>query len=407
MGTLKAYKLSQTQEIKILRSIVGMVGSALALEYVLNDIVEIIVEATRADSVFIYLTSDTKKTLRLMASKIPHDAEVGHLFLRMGEGLTGWVAKENKLLAISAKAYEDARFKEFDTLPEDRYEAFLSQPIIHKDEPIGIINIQHRDTFKHPKNMKDLITAIAGLVGGIISNARLYDENYTKAKRFDSLVQVSKTITSEKYLDEILNLIVVVTAEMLNSKICSIMLIDDAGKNLVIKATQSLNRNYRDKPPLPLHNSLSGDVLREKKPRAVYDVIKEERFLHRDFAIKEKLSSALLIPMVIKDKVVGIINVYTKTFHEFMSEEMNALQIVAHQAAVAIENTKLMEDALNARKALETRKLVDRAKGLLMKQYKLTEDIAYRMIHKKSMDMSKPMKEVAEAIILMADMGAE
>ena len=108
--------------------------------------------------------------------------------------------------------------------------------------------------------------------------------------------------------------------------------------------------------------------------------------------------------MIVKDKAIGVINVYTKEPHHFTGEEIDVLQIVANQAAVAVENTKLMEEALKAREALETRKLIERAKGILMTMNRLSEDAAHRLIHKKSMDTCRSMKEIAESIILMADL---
>ena len=83
---------------------------------------------------------------------------------------------------------------------------------------------------------------------------------------------------------------------------------------------------------------------------------------------------------------------------------MNVLQMVTNQAAVAVENTKLMEEALRAKEALETRKLIERAKGVLMRMNNLSEEAAYRMIHKKSMDSCRAMKDIAESIILMDEL---
>jgi len=111
-----------------------------------------------------------------------------------------------------------------------------------------------------------------------------------------------------------------------------------------------------------------------------------------------------VVPMVVKEKAIGIVNVYTKEPHHFTEEEINVLQMVANQAAVAVENTKLMEETLKAKEALETRKLIERAKGILMKMNNLSEDAAYRLIHKKSMDTCRCMKEIAESIILMAEL---
>src|SRR3989338_2455646 len=187
----------------------------------------------------------------------------------------------------------------------------------------------------YSRNTTNLIITIAKQVGGVIESAKLYEEIKLKANQFDSLIKVSQSITSEKYLDEILNLIVVVTADMLNSKICSIMLLDDKAEELVIKATQSLSEGYKKKPNVKVNNSLSGQVIKSKKPISVYDVQNEEKYAYRDLAVKENLTSMLSVPMIVKDKAIGIINAYTKTPHEFTQEEIDVLKMVANQAAVA------------------------------------------------------------------------
>jgi AmiR/NasT family two-component response regulator len=107
--------------------------------------------------------------------------------------------------------------------------------------------------------------------------------------------------------------------------------------------------------------------------------------------------------MLIKDRVIGVINSYTRSEHRFKKEEIDILQAVANQAAVAIENTNLSQEILSAKEALESRKIIERAKGILMRELSVSEDEAYKKIHKKSMDMRKTMKEVAEAIILASD----
>ena len=226
------------------------------------------------------------------------------------------------------------------------------------------------------------------------------EEIKKKTKEIETLSQISKTIVSGKYLEEILNLIVTVTAKMMNSKICSIMLFDEKKQELAIKATQSLSKKYRNKPNLKVGESISGKVVQEKKPITVLDVTKESRYMYPEIAKKEGLCSMLAVPMTVKDRIIGVINNYTSEKHKFTDEEIKILQSVANQAAVAIENTKLIEEALEAREDLKIRKLVERAKGILMKRFGMDENEAYKTIHKKSMDSRKSMKEVAEAIIL-------
>lgn len=398
--------ISPRQELEVLRKVVDASSADLELSKTLKEIVKIVDELAAADSVFIYLYDKGKKNLTLMASKIPHQKELGAIKIRTGEGITGWVAQENKPVAIAENAYQDKRFKGFDVLPEDKYESFLSVPIIYKGKVSGVINVQHKKPHEYARETINLLDMISKQVGGVIEHAVLYEETRIKANQFDSLVKVSQSITSEAYLDEILGLIVLVTAEMLNSKICSIMLVDGKkGDELAIRATQSLSAEYKTKPNLKINQSLLGDVVRTRRPVMVEDVRQDHRYVYRDLAVKENLSSMVAVPMIVKKKVIGVLNVYTKEPHQFSQEEVDMIQMIANQAAVAVENTNLVSEAMKAKEALETRKLVERAKGILMRMHNLDEDTAYRMIHKKSMDACKSMREIAESIVLIDEMG--
>ena len=400
----KKLNINPNQEIAVLRKIVEITNSELDLNMVLEEIVSIVTMITNADSVFIYLFDDKKKNLVLLASKTPHKKELGKVNIKVGEGITGWVAKENKTVVINRNAYQDKRFKNFSVLPEDRYEAFLSVPIVYKGRAIGVVNIQHKEAHEYASSTMDLIALIAKQISGVIEHARLFEEASQKALQFDSLIKVSQSITSENYIDEILNLIVVVTAEMLNSKICSIMLLDEKKNELVIKAAQSLSLEYQKKANVKVNGSVIGEVIKTKKPITVFDVREEKKYGFRDLAVKEHLTSMLSVPMVVKDNAIGVINVYTKDPHDFSQEEIDVLQMVANQAAVAVENTHLMKEALKAKEALETRKLVERAKGILMHLSNLSEEAAHKLIHKKSMDTCKSMKDISESIILTDDL---
>jgi signal transduction protein with GAF and PtsI domain len=219
-----------------------------------------------------------------------------------------------------------------------------------------------------------------------------------------ALSKISKAITSDFYLDDILRLVVTVTAEVLDSNICSLMLIDEKTHELVVRATQSISEEYNKKPPLKIGEGIAGKVALENKPITVKDVTKEKEYKHKDIAKKEGLSSLLCVPMSVKGKVIGVINCYTSKPYNFSDEEIEVLTTIANQAAVAIENTELMVRSKVIQEELETRKRIERAKGILMRDEGLTEEQAYLKIRKYSMDNRKTMREVAEAIILAADM---
>jgi len=221
------------------------------------------------------------------------------------------------------------------------------------------------------------------------------------AKQLEAISKVSRMITSNLYLEDILKLIVTIAAELMDSKICSLMLIDEKSGNLVLKATQSMSEVYNKKPPLRIGEGIAGKVAAENDPLAVFDILKEPEYKFKEIAMKEGLRSLLSVPLAVKGKVIGVLNNYTSYPHKFTNDEINTLTAVANQAAIVIENAELMVKTKVAQEELATRKAIERAKGILMKQQSLSEEEAFRKIQKQSMDMRKSMREIAEAILLI------
>ena len=401
---VKAALRERTREVEVLHRISESISSTLDLEAVLKHIVEVVVEVTKADSCLLYLISFNRDELVLRASKNPHPKLIGRTSLGLGEGITGWVAQEKVPVVIPRNASDDPRFRFFHNLPEDRYQAFVSLPIVTKGNVVGVINVQHKRTKRYQEAELALLSTIANQVGGAIENARLYEEMRRQALQLDTLSQVSETVASNRLIDDVLELIVTMTAEMMNSKICSLMLVDEACGELRIAATQSLSEAYRRKPSLKIGQSISGRVVKEQRPIYVPDVTKEDEFYYRDLAKREALRSLLSVPMMSKDKVIGVINVYTSTVHLFKAEEIKIIQAIANQAAVAIEHTRLVEKSFEMQEALTVRKLVERAKGHLMQSRKMSEGEAFRLIQRQSMNMRKSMREISEAIILAGEL---
>jgi signal transduction protein with GAF and PtsI domain len=390
----------KTREVDVLHRITESITNTLDLESVLKHIVDVVVEVTKADACLLYLLSDGREELILRASKNPHPKLIGRITIGLGEGITGWVARERTRVVIPSNASDDPRFKFFHNLPEDRYQAFVSVPIMAKNEVVGVINVQHKRTRRYRPDELALLSTIASQVGGAIENARLYAETMRKARQIDTLSQVSETVTSNRLIDDILQLIVTMTAQMMSSKICSIMLLDQPTGELRIVATQSLSEQYRLKPSLKVGQSISGRAVQERRPMIVPDVTREKDYMYPDIARKEGLCSLLSVPMLVRDKAVGVINSYTSVPHAFTAEEVKLMQAIANQAAIAIEHTTLLEKSFEMQEALAVRKLVEQAKGHLMRSKKLSEEEAFRLIQRQSMDMRKSMREIAEAILL-------
>ena len=224
------------------------------------------------------------------------------------------------------------------------------------------------------------------------------------AKQFEALSKVSRSITSNLYLEDILKLIVTVSAEIMNSKICSLSLLDEKTDTLILKATQSMSEVYNKKPALRLGEGIAGRAALNNKPQVVLDIAKEPEYKYKDIAKKEGLRSLLSVPLSVKGRVIGVLNNYTSRPHKFTAEEIDILTSVANQAAIVIENSELMVKTKVIQEELETRKVVEKAKGILMRDLSLGEQEAFKKIQRQSMDMRRSMREIAEAIILMDSM---
>lgn len=222
-------------------------------------------------------------------------------------------------------------------------------------------------------------------------------------KQIEALSKVANLITSGLYVEELLRLIVHVTAEAMNSKVSSLMLLDPDKKELVVRATQSISEAYNKKPNIKLGEGLAGIVARDNKPIVVLDVKEDSRYLNQDVARKEGLCSLASVPLAVKGRVIGVLNCYTSKKHKFIKHELDLLGAVANQSAIAIENAELDLRARSAEEALTTRKLVERAKDILSQEANILPSEAYRLIQKQSMDSRKSMREIADAVILSHD----
>jgi len=138
----------------------------IELDDVLHEIVGLVSDFLNSDSCLIYLVEDSE--LVLYATSDPNKSSIGKVKLRLNEGLTGWVARERRLLAISREAYNDPRFKWFKDLPQDTFEAFLSVPIISQNKVVGVINVQHRDPRTHSGDDMEMLSTLGEQVGCLL-----------------------------------------------------------------------------------------------------------------------------------------------------------------------------------------------------------------------------------------------
>jgi uroporphyrinogen-III synthase len=162
-------------QIDILHRVSSIVSSELSLDEMLGQIVGLTVQVTSCDACLVYLHEGDEIVLR--ASQVPHAADLGKLRMKMGEGVTGWVAEHKSVVSLSANASSDARFKHFQGLIEDTYEAFASVPLVSGGEVVGVVNVHHRQRHEHTPGEIALLTFIGEQMGIAVAKSILAEQN--------------------------------------------------------------------------------------------------------------------------------------------------------------------------------------------------------------------------------------
>ncbi len=187
--------------VSLLHRISSIVSSDRSLEEMLGEIVGLTVQATDCDACLVYLIDQEAREMVLRASQVPHAADLGELRIKMGEGVTGWVAEHRSIVALPANAYSDPRFKRFQALVEDTYEAFLSVPIVSGGEAIGVINVHHRESHSHTQEETATLIFIGEQMGGAVAKARLMEEAANVRRQLEErkIVERAKGILQRKH----------------------------------------------------------------------------------------------------------------------------------------------------------------------------------------------------------------
>ncbi len=330
------HKLADREaEIEALRKISEATGSAFASEAMLQSIAEIAMRITETEVCHIFLFDETREELVLRAATSDDARFINEIRLKPGEGITGWVAKERRPVAV-------ARFKLYPALNEQQYESMLAVPLVVNNEVIGVISVRTRKPKEYQQDQIRLLSGIASHLAGALNQLSRIEQLERTATQVATLSEISRTLTGNLYLEEVLQLLVHITAQTLGYKIVTVMLLDEEKGELMLKATQAESEEYRKKPPLRIGESIAGRAVAENRVIVVPDVRAHPNYRFPDIAEREGLHSMVSVPLRVREQVIGVLNCYTDRPHLFTDEELRTLEAVASQAALAIDHAKLM-----------------------------------------------------------------
>ena len=325
-----------------LYSLSRIISSTLEPQEVLNLIIDAAVKLTRATTGSLMLIDRDSGVLNIEVARGFSPRVVKDTKLKIGEGVTGWVAKEGKAILVP-DVTKDGKYVNIDK--DIRSE--LAVPLILEDEVIGVLNVDSRRISAFTHEDMELLSTLASQSAKIIQNSKLYHALKQKVEELSALFEIGKIITRTLNLQEVLESIVEKASSLMNTKVSSLMMVDAGGDELVIKAVHGGGEEYRLKPNLKVHESLIGQVLHTKKPLTVLDVREEKGYKHLEMAMNLGLCSLLSVPLTVKGRVIGVINTYTADRHKFTQDEIRLLSSLADQSAIAIENARLYEQMMD------------------------------------------------------------
>ena len=327
---------------------------AEALQLILNEAVRLM----RASSGSTVLLNPTTELLEIHAVHgLP--AGAAQLKLRVGEGITGWVAQTGKPARVG-DVTRDPRY--IMLRPEIRSE--LAVPLEVAGEVRGVLNVDADRPEAFSAEDQELLEALAAQAARVIHNTWLYEQLRLKARLFESLASVSQTINSTLNLDDALKVITREACVLMQAKMCSLMLLDESRNWLDLRASFGAGEAYLRKPRLNVEESLLGIVVRRKKPLQVPNVQVSNRYQNREVARSEGLVALLSVPLLYSGQAIGSLSIYSGQPYSFSNEEIRILSALAELSAIAIEKARLYERVVDVEEQLRQNEKLS-ALGLL------------------------------------------
>lgn len=329
------------RHLQAVGEITEALASALELEATLEAITRITSGVMGVASCSIYLQDKSDRRLVLQATTGLAPSAVGKSFLEEGEGLTGWtVARGEPVAAREARA--DPRFKLLPEAAEEGLASLLAMPLTVQGRTIGAINVQTEEVHDFTDEEVELLSLIANLAAGALEKAALYDSMRRQIRELEGLVQISRTVISPLYLDEMLGVVAEMAARVMGARAISLYLLDEGSGRLELRATHNTAREGRASPSLAFGEGLVGVTAQQGIPLAVRDVIEDPRYVNRRLAMAEGLCSMLNVPLTVRGHTVGVLACYTGARHEFSEMEVGLFSALGNQTALAIENSRLV-----------------------------------------------------------------
>jgi len=344
--------------LKLLYQVSNVIHSTLDPEQALQLIIQEAVRLMRASSGSVALINPNTRLLELQASAgLP--SSVPEFKLRVGQGVTGWVARTGKPARVG-----DVRHDPRYVMLHRDVRSELAVPLEVMGEVRGVLNVDSRNTDAFSQSDQELLEELAAQAARVIRNTWVFEQSRLKARLLETLVSVSRSINSALHVDEALQLITREACTLMEARMCSLLMLDTSGQWLDLRASFGAGPAYRDKSRLSVDESFMGIVVRRKKPMQLENVQTSALYQNIDMAQREGLVSLLSAPLIFGGQTTGTLNVYAGEPRSFSNEEVHILTALTELSAIAIEKARLYERVVDVEEQLRQNEKLS-ALGLL------------------------------------------
>jgi phosphoserine phosphatase RsbU/P len=332
---LPTHLSSGTHERDVLLTLFDLgrqVASVVDLDELLQKIPDLIARLIPFDAFAVYLLDEKRGELRIGYGVGYPDTT--HYRPRITDGIVGQVVSTQETVVVGDISLEPNYVEVVPGMAST-----LAVPLVHKGKPIGALNVLSRSRDMYSERDAAILRQFAAHVALALANARLFEQQRLDADAFETLAEIGRDVAALMDLDELLSRIAQLTRRVVDYRTFGILLLNESTKELEMKVAVQFGDRV-SLPRVPLGEGLVGYSALHREAVLVPDVSKDPRYIK----VVEDVRSELVVPMLLKDRCVGVFDLESPELDAFTKRDVEILTLLASQAAVAIDNARLYEE---------------------------------------------------------------
>ena len=344
MGSALNTTGGQLQVEPLLLEVADVLATSLDLDTTLRRVAEVVRKVIDYEIFAILLLNEKTQELRFRFQVgYPPDFTEGAR-VKLGEGVTGQAAQSRQAVLIDDVTQDPAYIS---AVPNVRSE--LAVPLITKNRVIGVIDLEARDPGYFNEEHSRLLTLVASRIASVIENAQLYTRTTRQARILLLLNEIARELSSILNVDELLSRVAELLRKLIDYQMFSILLLDSSGEKLQHRFSLRFHENTPLKREVSLGQGIIGHAAQTGQAILVPDVNKDSRYV----AANPETQSELAVPLIYKDKVIGVLDLEHTRRGFFTDDHRRTMMTLAAQVAIAIENARLYEEIARQERRLE------------------------------------------------------